>query len=538
MIKLARLSVKEKRQLTPEEKLILFWRLHPVRAAMDILGVELIWLQRIILRWMWFLPFVSLFLGRGCGKTWLWSVFAILYAMLYPRISISYVNPTMGQSYQFWEYIQQFYEDSQFFRDSCYRQKKIEGHIKWGKDRLLVRFKNGSKIETIAVKSGDQAQRSRGKRYHVVILDEYKDYDPNIINTVIAPWLTVERKGMINKFLTSTTGCYTWNHAYLKRIQYQLMNELGYLQYRVAEFDYRDVNIVPKSDSPYRMSKTMINQIRNEPGMTEENFKMEMFCYSPEESATLFTDRLLNSAKVTPLDINKVDIEKVGTLGHKYVMGVDIANVPNGDNFAIQIIKLDDSISGGGLVYSFAANGWDTDRITLKLFECLRDFDVVRFFIDRSGSGHAVCTNLASGFERYKVPRILEIDDKNSRIIQNKHGGKIILRAADWSVRANTFRMDLLKSFFEHGRLRLPYRIKRHDIDAFVKISTEVQRTKYELTKLQPEKISGGYRYESSVHKDRAVALALANEAIHDYYYVQSIEKQKELPIGMSFSRG
>ena len=529
---MVKLSKKEKYSLTNEEKLIYYYRNYPVQAAEDLLNVKLIWLQRIVFRWMWFCPFLILFLGRGCGKTWIWSVFCVLYALLYPKTMIGYLVPIRDQSVPFWDYVQEICDSSYFVKDSVKLNSRKEP-VSRGSSHIVIRFKNGSKIETIAIKQGDQSQKSRGRRYHVLVLDEYKDFDPVVLGEVAIPYLTVERKNLFNKLFCSTTGCYTWNHAYKKRITYELLSELGMHQYKVASFDHRDVNMVPEEESPYRMSDMMINQIRQEPDMTEEKFKMEVFCFHPDESEGMFTERLLSSNKVCPHFPNAMPIETVGEKDSEYVLGIDIATSQHGDNFVIVVIKLLPDIRGGAVVNVFAARGWDTDRITLEIFKRIRDFRVVRMYLDKTGAGVAIAKNLSEGFEEWGIPRILEVDDKNSEEIQRRHGGRMIMKAASWAVASNTFRMDLLKTNFEHGRLKLAYPIRFGD-DDIVKISNEIARTKLELIMLQAEKIAGGYRYEpaSGYKDDRAKSIGLANEAMQDMFYVDLIAKPESLAIG------
>ena len=47
---MARLSKKEKDHLSNEEKLVLYYQKHPVASVKDLLGLDLIWLQRIAFR--------------------------------------------------------------------------------------------------------------------------------------------------------------------------------------------------------------------------------------------------------------------------------------------------------------------------------------------------------------------------------------------------------------------------------------------------------------------------------------------------------
>ena len=71
-------------KLTDNEETILYYRLHPVQAAKDLLNIRLNWFQRIAIRKMWNTPFVLLCFGRGASKTFLNAIFATLVGLLYP----------------------------------------------------------------------------------------------------------------------------------------------------------------------------------------------------------------------------------------------------------------------------------------------------------------------------------------------------------------------------------------------------------------------------------------------------------------------
>ena len=72
-----RLTRKEQHQLNRSERLILFYRKYPIRAAKDLMNVDLVWFQRRTLRELWNKKYNLLLMSRGIGKTWLLALFAI-----------------------------------------------------------------------------------------------------------------------------------------------------------------------------------------------------------------------------------------------------------------------------------------------------------------------------------------------------------------------------------------------------------------------------------------------------------------------------
>ena len=94
----ARLTKKERTNLTNHEKLIFFYRKYPIRAAKDLMHVDLVWFQRKTLRSLWTKKYNLLLMSRGIGKTWLLALFAILYAMLYPGVHIGVITPSFHKT--------------------------------------------------------------------------------------------------------------------------------------------------------------------------------------------------------------------------------------------------------------------------------------------------------------------------------------------------------------------------------------------------------------------------------------------------------
>ena len=94
----ARKMLKDKYTPTLNERQILFYRAHPVRAAKDLLGIDLIWLQRITLRMIWFIRFPLLNISRGVGKSYIIAIASVLFAMLYSRMKVGIIAPVFRQA--------------------------------------------------------------------------------------------------------------------------------------------------------------------------------------------------------------------------------------------------------------------------------------------------------------------------------------------------------------------------------------------------------------------------------------------------------
>uniref|UniRef100_A0A6M3KCY8 Putative terminase n=1 Tax=viral metagenome TaxID=1070528 RepID=A0A6M3KCY8_9ZZZZ len=529
-----------------QERLIGYYQRHPVRCAKDVFDIQLIWFQRLALMDLWDKSAVFLLFGRGVGKTFLLALYASMYAILFPEAEIGYYTPTAKQWDVFWDYIGRFIINCPLFSDSVYVPKNGKP-IKRDKGTVKMVFKNGSSIESISLN-----EQARGRRNHIAIFDEYKDHDINMINTIALHYLDVERlvhkfPKRYNKQIYATTGFYTWNHAYLKYVFYKYQELLGDKEYSLLEYDHRDVDLAP--NSPYTMSSNIREQIRNEPSMTEDKFNMEMYCKICSESDAIFTYRLLDSTKVTPRE-DPVEIltEAVlegqnegerpevalyrGCQYRKYVMGIDNARVVNGDNFALQIMELDDSNRICKLVHSLALNGCPLPIQAMKIFELVKKFNIVRIYIDNDSYGKSLKDLLAHGSEQNNLPPLLDIDDKIHQNITGRH----IIRMYSFTV-ANIMEMfDKLKSAFEDGRLKFPVDLFRNEDKQLLTISLEIQRTKRELTQLQITQRYNGFVYTAPEGKkrDRAMSIGLCNMAAVDYYYADIITKPRHImPVGV-----
>jgi intein/homing endonuclease len=81
-----------------ELELVEFYRQNPIIAAQDLLNVDLDVPQQYVFEDMWFKNFVLITAGRGTGKTFLNSVLACLWAMLYPGQRVGLLAPSFRQA--------------------------------------------------------------------------------------------------------------------------------------------------------------------------------------------------------------------------------------------------------------------------------------------------------------------------------------------------------------------------------------------------------------------------------------------------------
>jgi len=522
---LARLTKKEQYGLNKSEKLVMFYRQHPVEAARDLLGVELCFFQRKALRDLWFKKNNLLLMSRGIGKTWLLALFAVLYAMLYPNVKIGVITPSFKQTEFLFDKICDFYEDAVFFRAS------VSGKVLRTTFKAFVRFHNRSFIEGLPLGKGNKI---RGRRYNVILIDEYAQVSEEIIKVVVRPMMNVKNKGIENKYIISSTAYYTWNHFYIQYLLYNVMSIRKPNLYAFHEYTVEDLKMI--KDPPFEIDEEVYEMMRMD--TTAELYEMENMCRFPIENVGFFSSRLIDSC--TPkvdVDSNGVvtqtdsPIELIGEYESKYTMGIDAARVAGGDNFAIAIIKIDNNIKR--LVHVATLNGATYQKMVSLIRHYLDIFNVVQINCDAGGGGMTIKDLLCQPFKTNDgrvLPPILDMDDKD----MNDREGVHTLRMVNFSSPVVNDLYMRLKADMQHKKLLFPIDIRRAGDKELERAGNEIIETKRELLVLQAEGRGNYYKFDvpSQFKKDRATALALGIRAANEHIANGALVENVELGVG------
>jgi len=509
------LTVKEKNSLTQEERLIQFYRDHPVEAAKDLLGVELVWLQRVALRKAWKSRFFMLLLTRGLGKTWLSAVIVVLYGLLYPKTKIGVIAPVLRQASYMFDYIEELYNESPYIKVAT---RKFSRSL----NREYIEFKNGSYIEGLPLGDGN---RIRGRRYHFVIIDEYSQVPEQIIILVIRPMMNIKRRGINNKLIISGTAYYPWNHYYKQYLIFNVMSRLRPDLYSFVEYDYEDLLVV--DDPPYQIDIQNLEMMKA--SSTHDEFMMENKNLFPVVSSGFFPAKLIDTC--TPTLKEGSPIEEIGRVDKKYVIGVDAARVEGGDNFIIQVLRIDGMVKR--LVKTVKMNGASYPEMAAAVRNICVNFNVVRVFLDALGGGLAIYDLISKPWvdpvTGKIMPAILNMDDKDTEGLPGMRYLKFIIQ----TMPLNSEIFHGLKSEMEHNRMLFPMTRRRDNDPNIESILAEINQTKQELMMLIAEGTGIYFKFSapSGRKKDRAVALALANAAAKDYLNITPIV-QKGLASG------
>lgn len=151
------------------------------------MNVDLKLFQKILLYAMMHNIYILYIAARGQGKTFLTALFAVVRCILYPRTQIVVVSGTLKQANEVLEKIENIFMKSYDWGSENLKAEISECRIGMNDSRIV--FKNGSYIKTAT--SSDSA---RGKRANILIVDECRLVDLNVINNVLKKFLTASRQ--------------------------------------------------------------------------------------------------------------------------------------------------------------------------------------------------------------------------------------------------------------------------------------------------------------------------------------------------------
>jgi hypothetical protein len=497
-----RLTFEEQIRLTQEEELVEFWREHPVEAQKDIIGYNLNWFQRIMLRSFWDKTFLLWIMGRGCSKTFMTGLCTSLYAVLYPDWSIGIVAPGLRQANYVFDFIQKIYDISPYFRRS------VSHPISRTPERSIIKFHNGSFIE--ALPPGVDGSKIRGRRYRALVIDEAAQCDSAIISNVIMPFLSVKVGGMDNKVVWTSSAYWKWSYLYPLYLYFRVRQIEEPNKYSVLEYDYNDV-LVDNTCPEYTVDMNVLNFCKET--MTDAEFQMEWLAKFPDESTGFFPSKTIDKClrRVNPIEIEPIK----GEPGFIYTLGIDCARSKTGDNFAASIAKIVGKDMH--LVSLITYRGITFQEMRDFVRSVYENYNIGRIELDIDGGGSSIRDLISEGWmssNGRKYPALLEIGNED----QNHLDGERIVKTIKFAVTSKREMFSRVKTRMEQGRIVMPLDI-RNDPDASIRARgkdllllktelsvVEAHQTVYGITLRVPQKYSD----------DRLTSYCLAIDAACD----------------------
>ena len=249
-----------------------FYRANPHRLADDYLNIKLKRFQQIVL---WLMNYDTNFMylaARGQGKSFLIAIFCVVRCILYPGTAICIASKTRKQAQEVLEKIQTI-----LMPNSANLRAEISDVVINQQD-AHISFYNTSRI--FVVTANDNARHNRA---NILVCDEYRMIDLDIMNRVLRKFLTAPRHpGYLdkpqyghlaerNKEIYASSCWYESHWSFAKAFSY-LKNMIEGKKYGICALPYQ------LSIKENLLSKDQVEDEMSESDFSEIGFHMEMEC--------------------------------------------------------------------------------------------------------------------------------------------------------------------------------------------------------------------------------------------------------------------
>ncbi len=225
-----------------------YYRYYVDEFITDILQFKIFPFQRLIIRAMARYNNTMLICCRGLGKSFLSALFMVAMAILYPGIKIGIAS---GKGQQARNVIIQKISGELAKNENIARE--IRFPISTNQDNCYVQFKNGSEIRAIVLGQNQSGDNARSWRFNIVLVDEARLVNDNVIEEVLVPMTKTKRPNIIqaitdypNEKINEKGKMIYISSAYLKTcdlykrfLHHYLSMTSGDMEHFVASLDYR-----------------------------------------------------------------------------------------------------------------------------------------------------------------------------------------------------------------------------------------------------------------------------------------------------------
>lgn len=554
--------------MTPREKKILqgaavwasYYRSNPHRFVKDYLHIDLKLFQSILIVMMnWANVFV--FVGsRGIGKTFLSAIFCVVRCILYPGTKICISSGKRGQALLVFEKIlmELVPESRELAAEIDNKNTQING------TNARIAFKNTSWIKVVT--AGESA---RGNRANLLLIDEFRLVNKDVIDTILRKMLTAKRMPRYskltkkqreaehskerNKTIYLSSAYFADHWSYTKCIDTLKFMVLGKEQF-VCGLPYQlsiKEGLLDSDDVADEMSESDFNEIKLMMeyealwyGNTDGSFfDFNSVSKNRKIKYPMLPDRL--AAKLGNVSDVRIPAKSNGEIR---ILSADIALMSSGKNkndataiFINQLIPTKTGRYTSNIVYTEVNEGLVTADEALLIRKLFDEFDCDYLALDTNGIGLGVFDALIRDIvdsetgEQYPALGCCNNSAMADRCLPG--APKVI-----WSIKGTAqFNSDcafLLREGMKSGRIRLlstEYDAEESltELKGYKSLSPSEQtqiKLPYinttllvdELTKLQHEESNGKIRVfeKAGMRKDRYSSLA------YNYYVAIQIENK------------
>ena len=364
-----------------------------------ISGIKLAPFQEITLKGMMNRNFSMCVWGRGCGKTFIASVFCFLQCIFNPGTKILIAGPTFRTARFIFNNLEKIVQSKgaellqQAFSS---KPSKRNDQFEWSI--------NGGTITAIPL----NGEKIRGFRANILLLDEFLLLPEELINTVLMPFLVAPqnmkerlevraledemiKKGKMSeedrmefennsKMIALSSASYTFENLYKTYKEWTskiYSDERGDANYFISQMGYE---ALPEE----MIDKTVIEEAQDG-GASHSSFLREYCAQFTDGSDSYFSAKKMHECTIP--DGQEPTTLIRGKKGARYVLGIDpsFSNSPSSDFFAMSLLEIDENTGEGTLVHSYAVAGGDLKQHINYLFYLYTNFNIELIVIDNAG---------------------------------------------------------------------------------------------------------------------------------------------------------
>jgi len=390
-----------------------------------ISGIKLAPYQEITLKGLFNNNFNMCVWGRGCGKTFIASVYCFLQCIFEPNTKILIAGPTFRTARFIFQNLEKMVESKgaelllQAFGAKSKRNDQFEWKI------------NGGTITAIPL----SGEKIRGFRANILVLDEYLLLPEETIKTVLMPFLVApqdmaqrlkireledqmisdgkmkegDRMNFENKskMIALSSASFSFENLY-KTYKEWLANiyaeEESSSSYFVSQMGFNSI--------PEEMIDTTIIEEAQSGGSSNSSFLREYCAQFTDGSDSYFSAKKMHECTIE--DGQEPHTKIIGLKDKEYILAIDpsFSNSPSSDFFAMSVLELDEENEDlATLVHSYAVAGGDLKDHIKYLHYIYTNFNIKLICIDNAGFQFIDSANESEIFRNDKISlQFLPID--------------------------------------------------------------------------------------------------------------------------------
>ena len=381
-----------------------FYRKNPQRFVKEFLNINLKLFQKILIYMMMVSTNFLYIASRGSGKTWLTSLYCVVRCILYPGTKICVASGVKSQAVEVITKI-----ETDFLKNYSWGSQNLRNEISFissSVNNARVDFHNGSWINIVT--SNDNARHNRA---NIIVVDEFRMVDLNVINTVLRKFLTTTR---MPGYLSNP------EYAHLQERNSEIYMSSAFYQSHWA-FDKVKAYFANMLDDkrkyfccglPYQLAikEGLLQREQVEDEMSEDDFddiafSMEMgaLFYGDSDGAFFRYDDISKHRKIKNAYYSLDMYDKRGinvpelAYGEKRIMSVDVALMATkkhaNDATAIVInvaIPNNNNSYMSNIVYIETFEGLKTDELGIIIMRYFYKYKCTDLVLDCQGNGLGV----------------------------------------------------------------------------------------------------------------------------------------------------